>query len=236
MAESPHPDWLPDWRDASGYPDPESTSRQQWAWEFLRRNSQYQSDWNQREMPDYAVYFKQQKIDPSDKEIYMLVLGTKWGLACYAPDPSIDVPEVLLFLETDVAAATTYEDVQKIGRMPYSPGDWPFVNVVFDLELPIHSQIETTKEFLRKTQKNFIDRGKVELKKGSHRFPGGRLLRDYLRCLDGEAGGASLKEIAEVVFPMINNDYPDLQAQQKVRDNLTAAKKLVNSKYRYLAK
>jgi hypothetical protein len=34
--------WLPDWRNKSGYPDPEKTTGRQWAWEFLRRNPEYQ--------------------------------------------------------------------------------------------------------------------------------------------------------------------------------------------------
>ncbi|MFC1818428.1 transcriptional regulator domain-containing protein [Thermodesulfobacteriota bacterium] len=38
------PDWLPDWRDANAYPDPEANTARQWAWEFLRRNSKYQKD------------------------------------------------------------------------------------------------------------------------------------------------------------------------------------------------
>lgn len=36
--------WLPDWKDETAYPDPETTSLQQWAWEFLRRNPEYQKD------------------------------------------------------------------------------------------------------------------------------------------------------------------------------------------------
>jgi hypothetical protein len=35
----------PDWRDGSQYPDPQNTSPSQWAWEFLRRNADYQADW-----------------------------------------------------------------------------------------------------------------------------------------------------------------------------------------------
>jgi len=34
--------WLPDWRDASRYPPVEGTSGTRWAWEFLRRNPDYQ--------------------------------------------------------------------------------------------------------------------------------------------------------------------------------------------------
>jgi hypothetical protein len=38
------PAWLPDWRDPSKYPDPKSIAPLQWAWEFLRRNAEYQAD------------------------------------------------------------------------------------------------------------------------------------------------------------------------------------------------
>ena len=39
------PDWLPDWKDPTAYPNPENTNAEQWAWEFLRRNSEYQRDY-----------------------------------------------------------------------------------------------------------------------------------------------------------------------------------------------
>jgi Family of unknown function (DUF6499) len=35
----------PDWRDAKQYPDPRQASPSHWAWEFLRRNKEYQEDW-----------------------------------------------------------------------------------------------------------------------------------------------------------------------------------------------
>ena len=38
----------PDWRDESNYPDPkETTSLHFWAWEFLRRNKDYQHTWDE---------------------------------------------------------------------------------------------------------------------------------------------------------------------------------------------
>jgi hypothetical protein len=36
------PDWLPNWRNEAEYSTPETTTAQQWAWEFLRRNTAYQ--------------------------------------------------------------------------------------------------------------------------------------------------------------------------------------------------
>jgi hypothetical protein len=39
------PAWLPDWKNQKNYPDPTSTAPQQWAWQFLRRNPEYQQLW-----------------------------------------------------------------------------------------------------------------------------------------------------------------------------------------------
>ncbi|WP_130470513.1 transcriptional regulator domain-containing protein [Candidatus Magnetaquicoccus inordinatus] len=38
------PDWLPNWKNPSEYPDVDTTSIEQWAWEFLRRNKNYQKN------------------------------------------------------------------------------------------------------------------------------------------------------------------------------------------------
>jgi len=39
------PDWLPDWKDANAYPKPKELDWEQWAWQFLRRNPEYQKDY-----------------------------------------------------------------------------------------------------------------------------------------------------------------------------------------------
>lgn len=40
-------EWLPNWRDTGAYPDGPNITRQEWAWEFLRRNKRYQHDYNE---------------------------------------------------------------------------------------------------------------------------------------------------------------------------------------------
>src|SRR6266571_261554 len=44
---SKKPDWLPDWKDVTKYPDPKKkkVSGRVWAWEFLRRSPEYQQLW-----------------------------------------------------------------------------------------------------------------------------------------------------------------------------------------------
>jgi hypothetical protein len=47
------PDWLPDWKDPKAYPKPNDRSLKQWAWQFLRRNPEYQADYKRwRELLD----------------------------------------------------------------------------------------------------------------------------------------------------------------------------------------
>lgn len=43
------PDWLPDWRDPEAYPEANAMSLKQWAWQFLRRNPDYQADFHELE-------------------------------------------------------------------------------------------------------------------------------------------------------------------------------------------
>lgn len=51
----PKPDWLPDWRDETAYEDHGDDFRA-WAWEFLRRNPEYQADYARWEaLPDSVV-------------------------------------------------------------------------------------------------------------------------------------------------------------------------------------
>lgn len=63
--------WRPDWRDPEQYPDPHTTSMLQWAWEFLRRNPEYQTD--------YAEWIKPPTSFTSDPE-ELERLGDKWAV------------------------------------------------------------------------------------------------------------------------------------------------------------
>jgi len=235
MTEIPSPAWLPDWRKQSLYPDPETKSRKQWAWEFLRRNERYQVEWTRQDEADYSVRYSPKEYECYPKWASMVLLGGRWGLACNAPEPSIDVPEVLLFQQDYLVGAMTYEDVERYGRIPFVPNDWPIVNMTFNLNSPLHPQLEDAKRFLNETKARFMQEGKIGSPGKLRRSPSVDLLQHYLRCFDAKAKGASYSEIAEVVFPSLNNEYPDQPGSQRVKDHLSAAKELVESKYRYLA-
>ena len=42
---------IPDPRQASGYPDPDTAPMAQWAWEFLRRSDDYREQWSETIAP-----------------------------------------------------------------------------------------------------------------------------------------------------------------------------------------
>lgn len=44
LKDYPRPDWLPDWTDQAGYTE-HGENAGAWAWEFLRRNPEYQADY-----------------------------------------------------------------------------------------------------------------------------------------------------------------------------------------------
>ncbi len=56
----------------------------------------------------------------------------------------------------------------------------------------------------------------------------------YLRVLDGETSGASVSDMASVIYPHLPNDYPEFKAKQTARNHLSAAEKLRDSDYRVL--
>jgi len=81
------PDWLPDWKDVTKYPDPKEKklSGRVWAWEFLRRNPQYQELWEQFAAlpsgPIYEGHSAQAYLDIRDH------LKREFGVSQPAPPP-----------------------------------------------------------------------------------------------------------------------------------------------------
>jgi hypothetical protein len=75
----------PDWREAAEYPDPNSTTATQWAWEFLRRNPAYREE--------FTIALAENNNDA------ILALGRKWGLTFGAVDPELRLPSLWVYVE-----------------------------------------------------------------------------------------------------------------------------------------
>jgi Family of unknown function (DUF6499) len=62
------PPWLPDWTDPNNYPDPTNTSRLEWAWQFLRRNREYQRLWVELIQPHYDPAHVEASLDRANRQ------------------------------------------------------------------------------------------------------------------------------------------------------------------------
>jgi hypothetical protein len=241
MSEQLLPEWLPNWRDPSSYPDPKNTSRTQWAWELLRRNKDYQAEWKQTD--EDRSFFNGLPADwePTDFQIEcskygpMLYLGLKWGMVCLAPDPSVDSPEILT-LHSSIIGSVDFESAQTIKNIPLlTPERWEVMTVMFDLSQPLHPQLQEAKNSLEETRERYLGEGKIELKKNPRKFPAGHKLHNYLRCYDGNVAGATIREIAGIVFDFSDNSYESGHlADQRVRDSIKATAALISEQHGFL--
>ena len=135
------PNWLPDWRDPKAYPKATDTSLKQWAWEFLRRNTDYQADFCRLSAGDY------EHGGELSQE-----LGEKYGIEIMC-DPAINNPPIgRLSFETQWSptyrinygperlshhADPEYPEIVDYGMLPGKPGE---VVVKMDLTWPLKIQ------------------------------------------------------------------------------------------------
>jgi len=210
---------MPDWRRNEAYAFTEGLNREQWSWEFLRRNPDYQREWRAfcktwlALEADYGRApnrdFCQWKLDPrawvpaeacpegdcridGDRVLIECAMGARWGFYKYPPDPADDDPvgsQRLVWREVPRATLLLEEGGPCPGRMQ--------VTVCFDLSLPLREQIEQAKRTLQIEQRRRVKRGEVRLR--TVRALGPRWRR-YLRLLDALAEGASEADILERIY------------------------------------
>lgn len=250
------PDWLPDWRDPSAYPNVENTDMHQWGWEFLRRNPEYQQDIKTIEDLPEQILLKLRKkavvvgvrgLEPEglaclpdcpqllENLKHRLAIGEKYGLGrtIEPPNPAIaDFPTYikLILWSLDLPKFSWIEwmreDPDCSGGL--KPETINEVVVKFDLNQPLSYQIECVRITLATHQQ------KLETEFGKRRR---ELLHFYLRLSDAEASGAHLNELASVLLPHTPANYEcDFGAQKRLRANLKAAHHLINGGYLTLLK
>lgn len=148
-------------------------------------------------------------------------------------DPSINTPPVW-WVSFDSSAGPAYLDwfpgcpESVLGMRPEAPED--FV-VRFNLNRSLAMQWKRIKRSMEYQRKKLSEEGLISPENprthGSN-FP------SYLRVLDAKTSGASVPDMASVIYSHLPNDYPECQAKQTVRNHLSAAEKLRDSDYRVL--
>lgn len=235
--------WLPDWKDASLYPDAVSTQSTQWAWEFLRRNPKY---YNLHEA--LVADFKEQ---PQLLERASLLVGRRhldgtFEVPCPSPELQPLCAVLMAFhslfglINFPPCPATRRPEIRfepiRIMRVPEGAASAAtndlliFKNqllCIFELEQPLKNQIK------------YIE-GILEAAKKAQRIQDFRMrtnkYKNYLRILDADAQKIPNDEIAAVIFPHIKNSYADGYAGRKrVLESLDSAMELRNTTFRMLA-
>jgi len=205
------------WRRPEDYHYTAQLEAGQWAWEFLRRNSEYQQDWRwfhdcwqilesrygkpperdfQRWKNDPLAY---RKMDDANGEcqleqVRVLIecwMGSKWGFYKFPLHPATEQPcigEQLSWREVETSARV----VQDPGS-PYLDGQAGHIALGFDLDMPLRSQFETAKSFLQMRQARLRREGMLTLQTVSSNRERWTLM---LRLLDAVQAGEHADDIA----------------------------------------
>lgn len=188
----------PDPRDASAYPS-RSASREQWAWEFLRRREDYRSRW---------IALVQPFLDSSNGFNHVAVrrhnaATLKRGVRWVAPwdalrdefkvsgNPTVDATRHNITLDPRRDLPPWFDGlgVTTVHRWPTQPGKIQFE---IDTTLPVEPQLEQVRQLLYRHRKR---RGMQ-----CDKFP------RYLRLLDFDAAHTPDKEIGNHLFPGVSGE------------------------------
>lgn len=72
----------PDWRDASSYAYTQALSPEGWAWEFLRRNSEYRAAWSRQAQPAHSEFAQRSQAHEARSAATTAEAAT-WGLMAF---------------------------------------------------------------------------------------------------------------------------------------------------------
>jgi len=210
------PDWLPDWEDESQYPDIENTSDVQWAWEFLRRNKEYQNDWENlfpisfsKNIEAYKNMVLPEGIDSWEEHFKdfaempsingKLGCREKYGIR-FLLNPSASKPGYDFF-EGTYGGALNFASENAFKR--YKEENKVFIQ--FDLNFPLEKQLTMANTQLTMLQKNIIGETLRDLKEYKN------LWKRYLRVLDAKYIKEKNIVIAEVLYPNSNDGVSNLR-------------------------
>jgi len=239
----------PDWKDIKAYGESETLSLHGViAWEFIRRNPDYQKDVDlyHAEVVAFFSEFKGQFFGdeaPTNSEFsfsamqapFMILQSTrysywkklfeeKWGLAGPA---MTELPYMGGFSFPPV------DDPESFERESWSDGvKGPRVLVPVDLSEPLEIMLEKAEIEIRRMRNEGIKSGVV--KPVTSRVLTTAVYVEYLRILDGIAAGETIQKIGEVLSPSAVNTPEEKQRDKRIRAAYKAALKMQEGGYRVL--
>lgn len=231
----------PNWKDIKAYSG--CDTNYDIAWEFIRRNPEYQRDVDlyRAEVVAFASEnlkaFQNHGRDNIESMIcfhmdeqpgrwrhWIQVSNEKWGLSrplmttwewtgWDLPFPTLDQPETFKRALFDIV-------------------DNPRVLIPVDLSEPLEVALKKAEHYIKRLRKNGVERGTV--KPETRRTLSKAVYIEYLRILDGVAAGEALQTIGEVISPTACNDPTDKQRDKRIRAAHKAAIKMQDGGFRVL--
>ena len=223
------------WHDPKNYEFPDVERRERWAWEFLRGNEKYKSDYAIAEADESAIYDPPKDEGESDQHWMSrivneggepramrpsIALAIPWGLP-KMHDPAVNDPPT--FVEA-YPYGPSWSDIQELY---YCESDEaPMVQrpdiavLAFSLNDPIAQQIKLAQDILRNRQASKPPQRKHRQEK---------LWPLYLRLLDATSSGATPGDIIKKIkhYEWMGKDAASgYQARDSVSDHLKAARDL----------
>ena len=226
------------WRDASEYPRHyKEISYAQWAWEFLRRNQEYQRDYSRLKNVSWSrapvilkcgnEEFEEEVGEPIEAEfpwpddpMYYRICYRYAVSPLLSPDsedpPNFDVvySEHRTWAPRRSNDPNDWVDTGMVSPFEPRPGE---LAVKIKLDLPIGAQVKS----IRKLYRQYAEKSNM---------PNVTELPKLLRTLDAHLAGVGPTEIGEQLYPQ-KRGVPSSRG----RDKLTAAKSISEFRYLYLA-
>ena len=218
-----------DWRKPEDYAYTEGHGLKDWAWEFLRRNRAYRDLWEA-----YLDYLTPELHGTTMEALHAAGLPQ----SLYAQCPAFGLSNAILNPQLEPKSLPwqlrwEWEHGIKVfiggGRVPESI-TWREVMVVFDMALPIESQLRAVETVLSERRER-LDRANADEEYKIHVPPIRRrpdLWVIWLRVLDAEREGAQTADVARHIFK--GQRAPKRRAQKA----LEKAEEYAESKYKEL--
>lgn len=221
-----------DWRAGSGYPDVEKSKGVTWAWEFLRRSSEYQTDWKRFGQEEWGEqqpsglmqnlarlnkYHLAKWLDPFEDKVLWNVCPTfsprrRTEIFSQAVEESLTKLETLL----NACAPLGYEQA-------LAPVFENQLLVLLDLRVPVSETMDVIKrEVINRRKQTGLHDSKGYSKRKD-------LLLLYVRILDAEEEAASRDDILRVLYPSTKRH--NHHAGRKYEENRATALELASWKY-----
>jgi hypothetical protein len=224
------------WKNPNHYQFTHKLTAKQWAWEFLRRNPEYQREWHQfiatwkdleacygkpsqRDIKawqrDKRAWIPEQSCAESDcringdKVLIECALGARWGFYKFPPDPS----------DHDPVSANRLVWRKIIWQAPLVGSQQStaasLTTIAFDLSMPLPPQLEQAKRHLQIEQRKRIKSKKINAPTIAQHS---QKLTRYLRILDALSVRAEIEEIGTALNSTISTIEHDKSEALALRD------------------